>query len=107
VPTDTPTPPSADDLATMPLATFATCSLRLRVWSQILDEEVWFVSGKEEIQTLLRQGVPRGKVYTAQELLTLLALPGMDREKLKRIHGAKELFGGTVQGTKELFRQGS
>ncbi len=81
----------------MPLGTFASQGLTLRVWSQILDEEVWFVSGEAEMHTLVRQGVHRGKVYTAQELLTLLNLPGMDRERLKRIQEAKKLFNGTVQ----------
>ena len=93
-----------DRLVSMPLTTFAVSSLVLRLWSRVLDEQIWFVSGEAEMQSLMGKGVPRRKIHTAQELLTLLNLPWMDRERLKRIHEAKELFSGTVpkQGTPNI-----
>ena len=95
-PTDPPAPPPADDLASIPLAAFATRSLILRVWSSLLDEEVWFVSGETQIKELLTRDVPRGVIYSAQELLSLSTLPGMSVEQLKTIHTAKRLFQGRI-----------
>ncbi len=95
-PTDPPAPLSADDSATMPLAAFATHFLILRVWSSLLDEEVWFVSDEAQVKELLTRDVPRGVIYTAQELLSLCTLPGMDVEKLKTVHAAKALFQGRI-----------
>lgn len=95
------TSPVASDVTTMPLDRFARAGPILEVASSLLAEHVWFVSGAAEVQILVERGIPRGKIYTAQELLVLLNLPGMDGDKVKRIHEAKELFDGTVQGREE------
>ncbi len=81
----------------MPLKLFATKNLTLRLWSGVLDDEIWFVSGEEQVKSLLGQGITRGHIYTGRELLILLGLPGMNGDRLKRVHAAKDLFNGIVQ----------
>ena len=97
VPADPPVPLPVDEMATMSLDRFAQDSLLLLVDSSLLGERVWFVSGRSEAQILLERGIPRGKIYTAQELLILLNLPGMDGEKVRRVHQAKEMFNGMIR----------
>lgn len=96
-PTDPPAPLTADDLATMPLAAFATRSLILRVWADLLGEEVWFVSREAQVQVLQRRGIPRGKIFTARELIDLLKLFRVDKRKALLVCEAKKLFGGSLR----------
>lgn len=86
----------SDPLLGMSLDVFRSRSLILRVWSKVLDEGIYFVSGEAQVQALLEQGISRGKIYSAQELLALLELPGLSGEGVKLIHEAKQLFSGTA-----------
>ncbi len=98
VPPTEPSPsPSADEVATLPLDAFASRSLMLRVWAQILDAEIWFVSGEAQVRILQDRGVPREAIYTAQELTDLLALFEQDAEKARLVLEAKKLFGGSMR----------
>ncbi len=84
-------------VAVMPLDQFAGANLILEVDSPLLGERVWFVSGEAEVQILLARGILRGMIYSAEELLTLLNLPGMDQAKMRHVHEAKEMFNGVLR----------
>ncbi len=96
-PPELPIPLSADEVATLPLDAFAGRSLMLRVWAQILDAEIWFVSGEVQVRILQGRGIPREEIYTAQELADLLELFEQDAEKAWLVLEAKKLFGGSMR----------
>ncbi len=90
-------PSSAEEVAALPLDAFAGQSLMLRVWAQILDGEIWFVSGEAQVRILQGRGIPREEIYTARELADLLELFGRDPEKASFVLEAKRLFGGSLR----------
>ncbi len=55
----------------LPLESFARRKGILRMWSDLLDEVVWFASGEDQVRLLLYRGIHRRAIYTAQELQTL------------------------------------
>ncbi len=98
--TPPPEPPislSADELAALSLGAFGDRSLMVKVWSRVLDQEVWFCSGEAQVRILQGRGVPRGEIFTAQELTDLLDLFERDAEKARLVLEAKKLFGGTMR----------
>ena len=66
-----------------------------RVWSRVLDAEVWWAHCQTELADLLSKGIPRGAIYTESELRELLNLPHPRQEALRRIHVVKAYFDGT------------
>ncbi len=96
-PPEPASPLSAEEVAALPLDAFAGRSLMLRVWARILDQEIWFVSGELQVQTLQDRGVPRGEIFTATELADLLKVVERDAEKTWLVLEAKKLFGGAMR----------
>ncbi len=96
-PTEPASPSSAEEVAALPLDAFAGRSLMLRVWAQILDAEIWFVSGEAQVRILQSRGIPREEIYTALELVDLLELFGRDPERASFVLEAKRLFGGSLR----------
>ena len=98
--TPPPEPPislSADELAALSLGAFGDRSLMVKVWSRVLDQEVWFCSGEAQVRILQGRGAPRGEIFTAQELADLLELFEQDAEKVRLVLEAKKLFGGSMR----------
>jgi len=58
----------------LPLVTFARWKRSVAVWSDLLDEPVWFCSGKAQVRALILHEIPRRLIYTARELLDLFQL---------------------------------
>ena len=70
-----------------------------RVWSRLLDAEVWWVHCDQEVKRLLQKEAGRGVIYTETELKALLSLPQEDqKDTLVNIHRLKLYFDGTVIG---------
>ena len=98
VPPTEPSPsPSADEVAALPLDAFAGRSLMVKVWSRLLDGEIWFVSGEVQVRILQGRGVPRGEIFTGRELADLLELFDRDAEKARLVLEAKRLFEGSLR----------
>ncbi len=95
-PTEPVPPLSADEVAALPLDVFGGRSLVVKVWSSILDGNVWFVSGEAQVRVLQGRGVHRADIYIAQELTDLLDLFERDAEKAQLVLDAKRLFGGSL-----------
>jgi len=89
--------PSADEVAALPLDSFGSRSRIVKVWSRLLDGEIWFVSGEAQVRILQGRGIPREEIYTAQELADLLELFEQDAEKAWLVLEAKKLFGGSMR----------
>ena len=98
-PSATPPPPdlSAEEVAALPLDVFGGRSLVVKVWSRVLDGEIWFASGEAQVRVLQERGVPREEIYTAQEMADLLKVFERDAEKVRLVLEAKKLFGGTMR----------
>ena len=62
-------------------------------WSPV---PLWFVPDEVAADQLLSEGVSRGRVWTTQELLTLLALPDITQAGTRRIALAKLQFDATL-----------
>jgi hypothetical protein len=59
-----------------------------RIFSDILQTHLWVVTGKEDMETLRKQGISE-PVYTREEIRKLM---GADGKELKAVHMAKEVF---------------
>lgn len=84
-------------LVSMPLDRFADegCLLEVRVpW---LEVSLWFVPGEADIEALAREGISRGRVWTALELANFLTIPSPGPDQVKTIARAKREFGGEVE----------
>lgn len=92
--------PSPSDLVarllSMPLDRFEQEGQPLEVKVPWLSTPLWFVPSAAEAEGLVKEGVSRGRVWTAQELLDLLAIPGVTKEQVRKIATAKAIFEGTV-----------
>jgi hypothetical protein len=93
----TPSSDLVSRLLAMPLDQFERegCPMEITVswWSNPL----WFVPGQREAENLVMQGIDRGRVWTARELMDFLAIPGQAAERVMRIAQAKAVFGGTLE----------
>lgn len=59
-------------------------------------DPLWFVPSAAEAEGLVKEGVHRGRIWTAKELMDLLAIPGVTREQVKQVATAKAIFEGMV-----------
>lgn len=80
----------------MSLDTFEQEGALLELAVPWLDTNLWFVPGEQDAAALAMEGVNRGRVWTAKELLDLLAIPGLPKEQVQTIARAKMIFEGTV-----------
>ncbi len=96
-PQESPSPRSAEEVADLSLDTFGRLALTVKVWSRVLDGEIWFVSGEAEVQALQKQGVPREMIFAAQELIDLLSVFGRDPEVGRLVLEGKKLFKGSLR----------
>lgn len=80
----------------MPLERFARegCPLEVRVpW---LEVTIWFVPSEADAGALAQEGVSRGRIWTARELMDLLSIPGLTKEQARMVALAKVEFAGEV-----------
>ena len=90
---------SALDLAAilaMPLDRFAREGQLLDVRITWLDVTVWFVLEERDAEALGREGVSRGRIWTARELSALMALPDLTPEIVQRLALVKGEVGGDI-----------
>jgi hypothetical protein len=68
-------PVDVAEILAMPLDHFARDGQLLEIRVPWLDVTVWFVPEERDAAALGREGIGRGRVWTARELATLMALP--------------------------------
>lgn len=83
-------------LLRMPLDDFARRGAPLGVRVPWYDELLWFVPTQGEAVLLEREGIHRGRIWTAAELLGLLSVPGLTHEQIITVGRAKLEFTGEV-----------
>jgi hypothetical protein len=59
-------------------------------------ERLWFVPADADAAVLMSEGVTRGRIWTARELMDLLSVPGITKDQAKTVALAKLKFGGDV-----------
>jgi len=78
------------------LSEFKKCNMAVEVYSEFLDENIWFCSN-EKMASQIKQDDPEAIVYTASELYELyelqeLSLLEPSNEMLKGINNVKSVF---------------
>src|ERR1700730_13548349 len=83
-------------LLTMPLDIFAREDQLLEVGVPWLPVTLWFVPSEADGERLVRQGIGRGRIWTARELDDLVSCAGLGPDQVKVVALAKIEFDGTV-----------
>lgn len=94
----TPTPDAAmlRQILAMSLDRFADKGGPLEIRVPWLAVTLWFVPSEADAEALAREGVSRGRIWTAHELIDLLAIPGLTREQVGTVAQAKAQLNGEV-----------
>jgi hypothetical protein len=61
---------------------------------------LWFVPRGREVEMLARDGIARGRIWTAQELVDLLNIAGLTGAQLRTVAVTKLEFAGDLIGTR-------
>lgn len=61
-----------------------------------MSETLWFVSGSEEVQQLLSEGIRRGRIWSADELRRICQEPGLTHEEVVGIARARQVFNAEI-----------
>ena len=61
-----------------------------------LEETLWFVPRPEQVATLMKEGISRGRIWTAAELTDLLSIPGLGSNEIESIGRLKAEFGAEI-----------
>ena len=83
-------------LVGMPLDQYARHGAPLEVRVPWHGETLWFVLDDRQAEALVREGVSRGRIWTAGELGELMTLPEPTPEIVQRIALVKREFGGDI-----------
>lgn len=75
----------------LPLDSFARRGGMLRMWSELHDEVIYFVSGEDQVKTLLQRGIPRQVIYASREIISLYQLT-IDPNRIPSVREAKSFF---------------
>lgn len=92
-----PAAPSATDAAAglrerlieLPLDAFAKAGHCLEVRVPWAPDALWFVPTEADAETLAREGIHRGRIWTATELRDVLAIPGITKAQARTIAQTK------------------
>jgi hypothetical protein len=96
---DVARPPGIVDMTgilAMPLDQFACEGQSLEVRVPWLDATLWFVSEEQDAEALLRDGVSRGRAWTARELMDVMAISERTSDAIRTIALAKLTFDGDI-----------
>lgn len=81
----------------MSLDVFEQEGLSMEIAVAWFEKTLWFVPTRAEAEILTKEGISRGVIWTARELIDLLAIPSLTKEHVKQIATAKAIFQGTVE----------
>ena len=78
------------------LEEFARDNRAIEIRVPWLPETLWFVPRVEHIEVLVREGVARGRIWTAGELIDLASVDGITPSDIERISQLKAKFGAQI-----------
>ncbi len=88
----------------MPLHQFAREGAFLEIEVPWLEVTLFFVPTEADMRTLTMEGISRGRVWTARELMDLLAIPRLTPQQAQTVALAKLEFGGEVVAVRSRAR---
>jgi hypothetical protein len=88
-----PTPAEVARVLGLPIP-FLDRMLEVRVPG--LPVTLWFVPGENAVELLMAEGVTRGRIWTSQELLTWLTIPGITKASTRTTIEYKLAFEGVL-----------
>jgi hypothetical protein len=94
----------AGRLLAMPLDRFEAEGNPLEMRVPWLSETLWLVPTEREADALAREGIGRGRVWTARELIQLMMLRDRTPEVVRAIALAKIAFAGDITAVTSLSR---
>lgn len=80
----------------MPLDRYAREGTSIEVRVPWLESTLWFVADEQQAEALVRKSVSRGRVWTARELIALMALPDRTPELVQGLALAKRAVDGDI-----------
>jgi hypothetical protein len=97
-PSSPPSPPTAEAFSflAMPLDQFQAEGALLEVRVPWLEVTLWLVPAERDVAVLLREGLSRGRIWTAAELMQLMALSDRRSDTVKTLALAKLTLDGTI-----------
>ena len=81
-------PMHRDEVASMELTEFAKRNLAIQVYSELLGQQMCFVSNQEIRKKVAKEGLPTYLPHELEHLITVKATS----DEIKKIHMIKELF---------------
>lgn len=88
----------------MPLDVFSEQGVPLEIRVSWYGQTLWFVPSDRDAEALEREGISRGRIWTANELLDLLTVPNLTADALRSVALAKLEFSGTAVAVRALER---
>ena len=85
-----------NQLLPMSLAQFSHEGMPLEIGVDWLERSLWFVPTLADVESLVRAGVTRRRIWTASELMDLLNLPNLTADDIKLQTVAKLEFAGRL-----------
>ena len=85
-----------NQLLPMSLAQFSHEGMPLKIGVDWLERSLWFVPTLADVESLVRAGVTRRRIWTASELMDLLNLPNLTADDIKLQTVAKLEFAGRL-----------
>jgi hypothetical protein len=80
----------------LPLDVFETKNSIIEIRVPFLVVTLFFVSSNREVKDLCREGISRGRIWTARELMNLLSIPMLTQDNLTSVARAKVVFDGDL-----------
>ena len=75
----------------LPLHYFARLGGIFRMWSNLHEGVIWFVSTEAHVRLLVQRGIPRQVIYASQEVISLYHLT-IDPNRIPSVREAKSFF---------------
>jgi hypothetical protein len=93
-----PVPKTLASILTMPLDQYARegSPLEVRV-PGLVSAMLWFVADARHAESLVTEGISRGRIWTAHELMDLMTLRALTPEQVSLIAMTKLVFDGSLE----------
>jgi hypothetical protein len=85
-------------LLALPLDRYELAGQPLEIRVPWLEPTLWLVPGDHQAAPLIEEGIDRGRIWTAAELMRLLAIPDRTAEAVRAVTFAKLAVAGELAG---------
>jgi hypothetical protein len=93
----------ASPILALPLDAFATSGQMLEIYGPRWQDPLWFVPTERDAEELVREGITRGRIWTAGELRDLLTIPALTKAGARTVAEAKLAVDGDVTAVRAIL----